>query len=74
MLKVRMDPEGKLQQAGSKVFPIDQESLCPKHSYLFLDMLRLVLLVCEHEKASIDLIKVWYADVKTYMDFMFAED
>ena len=71
MMKVR-DPNGKLSQAGSPVFPL-KENCCPKSVYLHLDMLRIMINVCEHVKANLALIKAWNLEVKTYMKFLFEE-
>ena len=48
MMKVK-GPSGKVQQAGSKVFPVLKDQCCSKHAYLYLDMLRLVVMVCKHK-------------------------
>ena len=73
MMKVK-GPSGKLQQAGSKVFPFLKDQCCSKHAYLYLDMLRLVAMVCKHKKAGFDLMKTWHSQVYTYVDFFFQEE
>ena len=72
MLKVK-GPDGKLKQAGSHVFPVLRDGCCPKRVYLYLDILRLLLMVCKHQKADMSKVKAWHADVKTYMDVMFED-
>ena len=73
MMKVRAF-NGKLSQAGSHVFPIKENCCCSKNAYLYLDMLRLVTMVCEREKADLARTKAWHSEVKTYIEFMLAED
>ena len=73
MLKMK-DPYGKVQQTGSYVFPMGGDGCCSKHAYLYLDMLRLLSMLSEHERALPGMLKEWHSNVRTYMDFMFAED
>ena len=65
-------PEKRVTVAGSHLFPM-QDSCCPKHAYLYMDMLRLLVMVGEYEKATVDIIKAWHSQVKTYMEFYFQE-
>ena len=73
MLKVK-SPNGKISQAGSHVFPLGETGCCPKHAHLYLDMLRLLARVCEHQKADLDQVRAWHDEVKTHMDFIFDEE
>ena len=45
-----------------------------KRAHLYLDMLRLLTMIGDHQKADFALIKQWHTYVKTYMDLMVAED
>ena len=49
-------PESNVTQAGSHLFPM-KDSCCPKHAYLYLDMMRLLMMVGEYEEATFDTIK-----------------
>ena len=73
MLKVK-GPDGKPTRAGSHNFPVGTNSCCHKRAYVYLDMLRLLTMVCEHQKASLAQMRAWHSEVKTYMGFIFAED
>ena len=49
-------PGKSVTQAGSHLFPME-DSCCPKHAYLYVDMLRLLMMVGKYEKATVDIIK-----------------
>ena len=73
MLKVK-SPDGKLSQAGSHVFPRSETGCCPKHAHLYLDMLRLLARVCQHQKADLYQVRAWHNEVNMRMDSNFDED
>ena len=56
MMKVTA-PDGKMSQAGSLVFPMRKNACCSRHAYLYLDMLRLLTMVSEQQKANLDRMK-----------------
>ena len=37
-------------------------------------MMRLLMMVGEYEKATVDIIKAWHSQVKAYMEFHFQEE
>jgi len=71
MMKVKAP--GKLCQAGSLVFPVQENGCCSKIVYLHLDTLRIMMDVCERVKANLALMKAWHLEVRTYMEFFFEE-
>ena len=73
MMKVKA-PDGRITQAGSYLFPIITDEYCSRNAYLYLDMMRLVILVSAQVKATIDQLKIWHDEVKTYFAFHFDED
>ena len=52
MMKVN-GPKGKVSQAGSHVFPVGRKSCCSKHAYMYVDMMCMLTMVCEQEKADL---------------------
>ena len=66
-------PGKNVTVAGSHLFPME-DSCCRREAYLYMDMLRLLMMVGEYEKATVDIIKAWHSQVKTYMDFHFWEE
>ena len=55
--------------AGSHRFDMEASRTDWDWAYLYLDMLRLLTIVGEHEKATFENLKAWHSDVKTYMEF-----
>ena len=51
-----------------------KDSCCPKHAYLYLDMMRLLMMVGEYEEATFDTIKAWHSQAKAYMECHFQEE
>ena len=50
-------PGTSVTVVGSHAFPV-KDSCCPKHAYLYMDMLRLLVMVSEYyEEAAVDIIK-----------------
>ena len=73
-LQMKFEPPGKgITVAGSLLFPM-KDSCCGKHAYLYMDMLRLLLMVGKYEEATVDMFKAWHSQVKTYMEFHFPEN
>ncbi len=72
MLKVT-GPDGKVKQAGSYVFRVGGNGCCPRLAYIYLDMLRLMTMVCKHLKADLPQMKELHSQVKAHMDLMFEE-
>ena len=65
-------PKKIVTVAGSHAFPMKKkDGCCAKEAYLYMDMLRLLMMVGEYEKATVDIIKAWHSQVKTYMEFHF---
>ena len=73
MLKVSNPPDGKVCQASSYAFPVLPTSKVAKKAYLYMDMLRILTMNCDHKKADAALIKKCNTD-DTHMDFLMAED
>ena len=65
MLKVK-SPDSKICQAGSHVFPVSEKGLCPKNAHVYLDMLHVLVLVCQHEEADLQQLRAWHEEVKRY--------
>jgi hypothetical protein len=74
MLKVSTPPDGKVCQAGSCGFPVLPKGKVTKQAYLYMDMLRILTMICDYKKADLALIKKCHTHVKTYGDFMMAEE
>ena len=77
MLKVSTPLDGKVCQAGSYAFPVLPTGKVTKQAYLYMDMLRILTMICDNKKADFALIKIFLTDVnkqQTYLDFMMAED
>ena len=76
MLKVSTPLDGKVCQAGSYAFPVLKTGKVTKQAYLYMDMLRILTMICGHtkKKADLALIKNCHTHVKTYLDIMMAED
>jgi hypothetical protein len=71
MLKVSTSPN-KMCQGGSYAFPTLPTGKVTKKAYLYMDMLRILTMICGHKKADLALIKECHTSVKTYLDFMVA--
>jgi len=57
----------------------DRQALTPtgkvtKQAYLYVDMLHILTMICDHKKADVALIKTCHADAKTQLGFLMAED
>ena len=65
MMKVK-DLDGKVSQAGSHVFPTREDVCCSRYAYLYMDMLRLLTMICKQEKANLALMQAWHSEMKTY--------
>ena len=50
-------PDGKISQAGSYAFPLGETGCCSEHAHLYLDMLRLLAIACQHQKADLDQVR-----------------
>ena len=74
MLKVSTPLDGKVCQAGSYAFPVLLTGKVTKKAYLYMDMLRILTMICDHKKADLALINKCHTDVRTELDFMLAED
>ena len=74
MLKVSTPPDGKVCQAGSYAFQVLKTSNVTKQAYLYMDMLRILTVICDHKKADLALITNCHTQLKTYLDIMVAED
>ena len=73
-LQMKFESPGKeITVAGSLLFPM-KDSCCGKHAYLYMDMLRLLLMVGKYEEATVDMFKAWHSQVKTYIEFHFPEN
>ena len=73
LLKVSTPLDGKVCQAGSYAFQVIKTGKVTKQAYLYMDMLRILTMICE-KKADLALVKNCHTQVKTYLDFMMAED
>ena len=60
-------PNGKVSQAGSHVFPTGEDVCCSRYAYLYMDMLRLLIMFWEHEQANLAVVQARHSEVKTYM-------
>ena len=65
MLKVK-SPDSKICQACSHAFPVSEKGLCPKNAHVYLDMLHVLVLVCQHEEADLQQLRAWHEEVKRY--------
>ena len=74
MLKVSTPPDGKECQASAYAFQALNTDKVTKQAYLYVDMLRILTVICDHEKADSTLIKNCHTQVQTYLDVMMAED
>ena len=74
MLKVSTPPDGKVCQAGSYALPVLKTGKVTKQSYLYMDMLRILTMICDHNKADLALIKNCHTQFNAYLDIMMAED
>ena len=45
-----------------------------KQAYLYMDMLRILTMTCDHKEADLALIMNGHTQVNTYLDIMMAED
>ena len=50
MLKVSTPPDGKVCQAGSYALQVLKPGKVTKQAYLYMDMLRILTMVCDHNK------------------------
>ena len=66
--------DGKVCQAGPYGFPVLPTGKVTKQAYLYMDMLRILTMICDHQNAELALIKKCPTHVKTYFDFLMAED
>ena len=62
MLKVK-GPDSKVCQAGSHAFPLGETGLCPKDARLYLDMLYLLAMVCQHQRADVEQARAWHNEL-----------
>ena len=74
MLKVSTLHDGKVCQAGCYAFQVLNTGKVTKQVYLYMDMLRILTMICDHQNAELALIKKCPTHVKTYFDFLMAED
>ena len=74
LLKVSTPPDGKVCQASYYAFQVIKTGKVTKQAYLYMDMLRILTMICDHTKADLALIKNCHTQVKTYLDIMMAED
>ncbi len=56
MLKVSTPHEGKVCQAGSYAFQVLKTGKVTKQAYLYMDMLRILTMRCDHKKPGLALI------------------
>jgi len=73
MLKVSTPLDGKVFQAGSYAFQVLNTGKVTKQAYLYMDMLRILTMICDHKKADLALIKNCHTQANTYLDIMMAE-
>ena len=66
MLKVK-GPNSKVCQAGSHAFPLGEAGLCPKDARLYLDMLYLLAMVCQHPRADLEQARAWHNELSLLM-------
>ena len=64
MLKVPNPPDGKVCQASSYAFPVLPTSKVTKKAYLYMYMLHILTMICDHKKTDLALIKKCNADEK----------
>ena len=74
MLKVSTPLDSKVCQAGSYAFPVLPTGKVTKKAYLYMDMLDILTMICDHKKADVALIKKCHADVTFQSDFLMAKD
>ena len=74
MLKVSTPPDGKVCQASSYAFQVLKAGKVTKQAYLYMDMLHILAMICDHKKADLALIKKCHAAVNTFLDVLMAED
>ena len=66
MLKVK-GPNSKVCQAGSHAFPLGETGLCPNDARLYLDMLYLLAMVCQHQRADLEQARAWHNELSLLM-------
>ena len=74
MLKVSTPLDGNVCQAGSYASQVLKTGKATKHAYLYMDLLRILTMICDHYNADLALIKNCHAQANTYLDVMMAED
>ena len=74
MLKVSTPLDSKVCQAGSYAFPVLPTGKVTKKAYLYMAMLDILTMICDHRKAGVALIKQCQCRCENQMDFLMAED